>query len=236
MTPRVKMVSVAMTDSAAEILGACSTTGYSRFPVTDDGPDQIVGFVHAKRAFAVDLEARATVTAADLMVEPTRVPDTMSADVLLARLREEGLQIAVVADEYGGTAGIVTLEDLVEEIVGELEDEHDRPQIGMTHRGTSITFDAAWRPDEVRERAGVVIPEDDDWDTAAGYVTAQLDRLPELGDQVAIPSGILRVERIDGSRIARLQFIPRESSAPGEATPGEAPDATPGPAGEEVQP
>ena len=213
MTPRVRMASVRTVDTAADILAVCATTGYSRLPVTLDGPDEIVGFVHVKKAFGVDLDNRADVTAADLMFEPSRVPDTMSADVLLARLREEGLQIAVVTDEYGGTAGIVTLEDLVEEIVGELEDEHDRPRVGMTHRGTSVVFDASWRPDEVRERAGVSIPEHDDWDTAGGYVTAQLDRLPELGDEVATEGGTLRVDRIDGPRIARLQFLPRDPGA-----------------------
>ena len=208
MTPRVKMRSVTTTDTAAKILAVCATTGHSRLPVTAEGPDEIVGFVHARSAFAVGLDDRETASAAELMFEPTRVPDTMSADVLLAQLRDEGLQIAVVTDEHGGTAGIVTLEDLVEEIVGELEDEHDRPRVGLTHRGTSVVFDASWRPDEVRERAGVVIPEDDDWDTAAGFVTALLDRLPELGDEVAIDGGTLRVERIDGPRVARLQFLP----------------------------
>ena len=95
-------------------------------PVLDDGPDDVDGFVHVKRAFAVALENRHEVSAAELMFPPTRVPETMPASKLLAELRTQGLQIAVVTDEHGGTAGIVTLEDLVEELVGELEDEHDQ--------------------------------------------------------------------------------------------------------------
>ena len=142
------------------------------------------------------------------MIEPIRVPETLGAPALLALLRTEGLQLAVVTDEYGGTAGIVTLEDLVEEIVGELEDEHDHSRAGVTRRGTAVTFDASWRPDELLDRTGVVVPADGDWDTIAGFVTAQLGRLPEIGDEVHLATGSLRVDRKDGPRIMRLQFVP----------------------------
>jgi CBS domain containing-hemolysin-like protein len=213
MTPRVRMTSVHVDDTAAEVIAVAARTGYSRMPVVDDGPDDISGFVHVKQAFAVPLDDRDTARAADLMFEPTRVPDTVGADVLLARLRTEGLQIAVVTDEYGGTAGIVTLEDLVEEIVGELQDEHDRTRSGVSRRGRSISFDASWRPDELQERTGVDVPRSEDWDTVAGYVAAELERVPELGDEVGIATGTLRVERVDGSRIARLLFVPHDPEA-----------------------
>lgn len=221
MTPRVKMTSVKATDTAADVVAMSARTGHSRMPVLDDGPDDIDGFVHVKKAFAVPLEHRETVTAAELMFPPTRVSETMPAAKLLAELRTQGLQIAVVTDEHGGTAGIVTLEDLVEELVGELEDEHDHIRSALTRRGRSLSFDASWRPDEVRDRTGVPIPDGEDWDTVAGYVVDALERLPELGDEVVVATGTLRVERLDGPRIVRLRFVPTEPATIARETPDE---------------
>jgi CBS domain containing-hemolysin-like protein len=207
MTPRVRMASAGVHDTADEIIEISARTGFSRLPVLDDGPDDIVGLVHVKRAFAVPLEERGSTTAAELMSAPTRVPETLGADRLLTVLRGS-LQLAIVTDEHGGTAGIVTLEDLVEELVGELEDEHDRARSGVTRRGRSVSFDASWRPDELLDRTGVLVPTSDDWDTVAGFVVDALGRLPELGDEIEIDSGSLRVERVDGTRIVRLAYLP----------------------------
>jgi CBS domain containing-hemolysin-like protein len=137
----------------------------------------------------------------------------MEVETLLVLLRRSGFQIAVVSDEYGGTAGIATLEDLVEEIVGELEDEHDRHKSGIIRAGRTITFDAGWRPDELLERAGIVVPDDSEYETVAGFVTDELDRIPEVGDEVVLPTGTLRVERVDGARVLRLSFTPAETEA-----------------------
>lgn len=208
MTPRIAMTSVQRLDSAAAVIAAAASSGHSRLPVVDEGPDDIVGLVHVKQAFAVPLTARSSTTAGDLMTDAMRVPETLGAAALLDQLRSPGLQMAVVTDEYGGTAGIVTLEDLVEEILGELEDEHDRYHSAFTRRGRSISFDASWRPDEARERTGVDVPEDDDWDTVAGYLSATLGRIPEVGDEHPVPGGRLRVERTDSHRVSRVQFVP----------------------------
>jgi len=218
MTPRVRMTAVHTGDTAEAIVALTTSTGYSRFPVIGRDSDDIVGVLHVKQAFAVALHERTGVLASDLMVDPLRVPESMGIDSLLGVLREQGLQVAIVSDEHGGTAGIVTLEDLVEELVGELEDEHDRARVGVVRSGRSITFDAALRPDELLDRAGITVPDGEEYDTIAGFVTDQLDRIPELGDEIPVADGILRVERVDGTHIERLKYTPSiREQAPGQA-------------------
>jgi CBS domain containing-hemolysin-like protein len=211
MTPRVRMTAVNADDTAEQIVTLATSTGYSRFPVIGRDRDDILGVLHVKQAFAVALEERASVTAASLMIDPLRVPESMGVDTLLVLLRKQGLQVAIVSDEHGGTAGIVTLEDLVEEIVGELEDEHDRARVGVVRIGRAITFDASLRPDELLDRTGIEVPDGEEYDTIAGFVTDQLDRIPELGDEVTVDGGTLRVERVVGTHVERLRFTPDES-------------------------
>ena len=211
MTPRVRMATVTVTATAADVVATALSSSHSRLPVVEDGPDDIVGLVHVKQAWAVAPEARSATPVTELMTEPVRVPESMGADALLATLRTQGLQLAVVTDEYGGTAGIATLEDLVEEIVGELDDEFDRARPEILQRGQSVVFDASLRPDELADRAGIVVPDSEEWDTIAGFVLDRLERLPELGDEVSLsPTAVLRVERIDGHRIVRLRYLPQE--------------------------
>jgi CBS domain containing-hemolysin-like protein len=214
LTPRVRMTAVNADDTAEEIIALAAATGYSRFPVIGEDRDDVLGVLHVKQAFAVDLADRARITASELMMEPLRVPESMGVDTLLVLLRKQGLQVAIVSDEHGGTAGIVTLEDLVEEIVGELEDEHDRARVGVVRVGRSITFDASLRPDELLDRTGITVPDDEDYDTIAGFVTDQLDRIPELGDEVQIDGGTFRVERVLGTHVERIRYTPDESQEP----------------------
>jgi CBS domain containing-hemolysin-like protein len=214
MTPRVRMTAVGSDDTAEDIVTLATSTGYSRFPVIGRDRDEVLGVLHVKQAFAVPLQDRGTVIASDLMIHPLRVPESMGVDSLLVLLRKQGLQVAIVTDEHGGTAGIVTLEDLVEEIVGELEDEHDRARVGVVRTGRSITFDASLRPDELLDRTGISVPDGEEYDTMAGFVTDLLDRMPELGDEVAIDGGSLRVERVAGTRVERLRFRPDPAAEP----------------------
>lgn len=208
MTPRVRMSTVGTDDTVDDIVKLSVQTGYSRFPVIGRDRDEILGVLHIKQAFAVPLEERKHVSAADLMIEPLRIPESMGIDSLLGVLRQQGLQVSIVLDEHGGTAGMVTLEDLVEEIVGELEDEHDRVRVGVSRSGAAITFDASLRPDELLEQTGIKVPDGEEYDTLAGFVSDELDRMPELGDEIAITGGTLRVERVVGNHLERLKFIP----------------------------
>ncbi|QIS44716.1 HlyC/CorC family transporter [Clavibacter capsici] len=208
MTPRLRVKSVERTDSAQTVIELAMTTGYSRFPVTDDGVDDVIGLVHVKQAVAVPREKRAQVPVTALQSEAIRVPETMKLDDLLGELRGRGFQMAVVVDEYGGTAGVATLEDLVEELVGELADEHDRTRAGVVRSRDSLTFPGMLRPDELLERTGLKIPEEGPYETAAGFVMSELGRLPVVGDELELETGTLRVERLDGRRIDRIRFTP----------------------------
>ncbi|PPF60136.1 hypothetical protein C5C13_04785 [Clavibacter michiganensis] len=208
MTPRLRVKSVERTDSAQTVIELAMTTGYSRFPVTDDGVDDVIGLVHVKQAVAVPREKRALVPVTALQSEAIRVPETMKLDDLLGELRGRGFQMAVVVDEYGGTAGVATLEDLVEELVGELADEHDRARAGVVRSRDSLTFPGMLRPDELLERTGLRIPDDGPYETAAGFVMSELGRLPVVGDELELETGTLRVERLDGRRIDRIRFTP----------------------------
>lgn len=212
MTPRVRMVSVDADATAHDIVSLSAETGFSRFPVIGRDRDDILGVLHVKQAFAVPLTQRAGTTAESLMTEPLMIAESQSAGSLLGLLRRQGLQVAIVSDEHGGTAGILTLEDLVEEIVGELEDEHDKARVGVVRTGRSLTFDASLRPDELFDRTGIKAPDGDGYDTMAGFMSDTLDRIPEPGDEVSLEEGTLRVERVAGTHVERLKFTPGDSA------------------------
>ncbi len=125
LTPRPRVRFIKSVESADEIIAAAAETGHSRFPVIGEDSDDVLGLVHLKRAVSIPREQRAHVPVSALVSELPVVPETMPLDALLDLLRERGFQMAVVADEYGGTAGVLTLEDVVEELVGEITDEHD---------------------------------------------------------------------------------------------------------------
>jgi CBS domain containing-hemolysin-like protein len=229
MTPRVRMNSVAAAAPVVAVVELARATGHSRFPVSGEDTDDIIGTVHLKHAVAVPVDERGSRTVAEVMTDPAVVPESLTLDPLLDRLRSEGFQMAVVVDEYGGTAGVVTLEDVVEEIVGGIADEHDR--LGARahrRRDGSWMLSGLLRPDEVTDLTGVPLPEGDDYETVAGMVLALLGRMPETGDTVEVPlppgfgasaskesddgsgdtatvhQAVLTVHRLDGMRIDRL--------------------------------
>jgi CBS domain containing-hemolysin-like protein len=213
MTPRPTVAAVQRQESTEAVLELARQTGFSRFPVYDENLDDIVGVVHVKQAVAVPRERRPDVPASALQSEALRVPETMKLDMLLGELRGRGYQMAVVVAEYGGTAGVATLEDLVEELVGEVADEHDRTRAGIVRRGDEISFPGILRPDELLDRTGIRVPENGDYETVGGFVMAELGRLPVVGDDVAIEDGRLFVQRLDGRRIDRVRFVPEPTPA-----------------------
>jgi len=237
MTPRVRTHSLEANDRASAVIELARSTGHSRFPVLDD-EDTVVGTVHVKNAVALPLHERSTTKVKHLMAKPIVVPDTLRLDPLLAQLRNESFQMAVVLDEYGGHAGIVTLEDVVEEIVGDIADEHDRTSArARQRRDGSWLVSGLLRPDEVEDLTGVALPENEDYDTVAGLVLRVLGRVPVSGDiaEVPVPDlsdpeqprerlAVLTVEHMDGLRIDRLSLRLHEgdqASSDGHAGGGE---------------
>lgn len=223
MTPRPRGVAVQRTATAADVIEASKRTGLSRFPVLDEDWDDVDGVVHVKRAVAVPLARRARVPVSAIMDPVLLVPETLRLRQLLHRLRESGLQLAVVVDEHGGTAGLVSLEDVVEELVGSVSDEHDkREPEGQALGGGAWTVPGLWRPDEVRGTLGAAVPDGADYETVGGYVMAVLGRIPVVEDTVLVPGWSIKVTAMDGRRVERLRFIPTEEpSAPGSSPPAE---------------
>ncbi|WP_084104138.1 hemolysin family protein [Demequina sp. NBRC 110056] len=228
MTPRTRVTFVEADAPVAEVLALASRTGHARFPVMGDSVDDIVGVAHFKKALAVAARQRKTMTVRDICLPVESVPSTMPLSSVLDALRR-GSQIAIVVDEYGGTDGVVTLEDLVEEIVGEIEDEQDLPVSRHRQIGEGKwSLSGLLRPDEAGEIMGLDMPEARESDTIGGLLTEHLERFPTLGDQITveardeqhrdeddIPTPIdvrITVTRLDGHRVDRVmvELMPRE--------------------------
>jgi CBS domain containing-hemolysin-like protein len=209
MTPRSRATAIDRSASVRECVELARQTGHSRFPVIDDDWDDVDGVVHVKKAIAVPHERRDDVPVSALMTPPLVVPETIRLDPLLIHLRDSGQQFAIVVDEYGGTSGVVTLEDLVEEIVGEVSDEHDRSQTtGRRSTDGSWTVPGLWRPDEVLRRTGITVPEGPAYETVAGFLMSELGRVPQVGDVVELPGWHITVIDMQARRVDRLRFTP----------------------------
>jgi CBS domain containing-hemolysin-like protein len=210
MTPRIRVETIEADQPVSDILAAARRTGYSRFPIIGESADDIRGLVHVKKAVAVPWDRRQNLEAGAIMTDVLRVPETIHLDALLAELREGNLQLAIVLDEYGGTAGIATLEDLVEEIVGEVSDEHDKVRPGLLQSASGDWyFPGLLRPDELSEQiSGLTVPDEAAYETVGGYVMSKLGRIAMVGDTVPVGGGTLSVTRMDGRRIDRICFRP----------------------------
>ncbi|SDD45766.1 hemolysin family protein [Rhodococcus tukisamuensis] len=219
MTPRVKVETLESTDTVADLIDAASRTGFSRFPIVDGDLDETIGVVHVKRAFTIPAAGRSTTPLVNLARKVPIVPSSLDGDSVMERVRADGMQVALVVDEYGGTAGMVTMEDLIEEIVGDVRDEHDDPEIEVQRSGDSWICAGLLRIDEVRQATGYTAPEGE-YDTLGGLVLARLGRIPEVGDEVVLPNPIgegrpdvaggwvAAVSAMDGRRIDRVLLTP----------------------------
>ncbi|WP_369221517.1 hemolysin family protein [Streptomyces sp. R39] len=208
MTPRVQVVALELRATCEDVANATRATGLSRFPVYRDSLDSVVGTAHIKDVLTMPAEERARVRVAQVMREPLLVPESLTVDRLLDRLGGRRT-MAVVIDEYGGTAGVATLEDIVEEVVGEVSDEHDpheTPDLapaGADATGRALySADGAARMDQLA-RVGLRAPEGP-YETLAGLVAAELGRIPETGDGVEVAGWRLDVVDASGRRAARV--------------------------------
>ncbi|MFE1586729.1 hemolysin family protein [Streptomyces sp. NPDC059402] len=208
MTPRVQVVALEARATCQDVANATRATGLSRFPVYRETLDAVVGTAHVKDVLAVPAERRPGMPVADLMREPLLVPESLTVDRLLDRLSGRRT-MAVVIDEYGGTAGVATLEDIVEEVVGQVRDEHDpheTPDLdpaGTDEEGHALYWaDGSARVDRL-ERLGLRVPEGP-YETVAGLIAAGLGRIPAVGDRLDVAGWRLDVVDATGRRAARV--------------------------------
>ncbi len=205
MTPRVRVETVRDDAAVIDVLRQARASGRSRFPVVDEAGG-VAGAVHVKHAMGVPNERRSEVPVSHVMVEPVLVPSTVELDPLLTMLRAGGLQMGIVVDEWGNVDGIVTLEDLIEEIVGDVRDEYDPQDDSIRREGRAWNVSGLLRPDEVARRIGVALPEDEEYETLGGLIGLLLERMPEAGDAVEIDGVRLTVLTMDGLRVDRIRL------------------------------
>jgi CBS domain containing-hemolysin-like protein len=186
MVPRVDVVTMHRDDPLTRVV-ELQDTGHSRFPVIADSVDEVLGVVAIGDVVELEPADRAHIAVGSLASPPVVVPETLPLPLVLERLRTARRQLAIVVDEYGGFAGIVSLEDIAEELVGEIRDEDDLPESGLVQGGDgSWVVSARWRLDEVQEATGVALPEGDDYETLSGLVMARLGRIPVVGDELIV--------------------------------------------------
>jgi len=218
MTPRVDVSALHESATAADVLNLTRATGLSRFPVYRDGIDEVVGVITLKDALAVPEDRRHTVLVDALAAPPLLVPETLPAERLLEQLRH--IQpMAVVVDEYGGTAGVATLEDIIEEMVGEVLDEHDPDERAELRPVAAVDGSDAWEADgrcRVDQLAAIGLhPPPGPYETVAGLVADLLGRLPEAGEYCELPGWRLTVLSVDRHRTESVLLV-RTDEAAGE--------------------
>jgi putative hemolysin len=219
MVPRteVEFLDASLTLGRAFKIAAATT--HSRFPVVRGSHDDVIGFVHIRDIVVTPGANRRSLRVGDVVREIALLPDTKRVLPTLSEMRRDGHHIAVVVDEYGGTAGIVTLEDLIEELIGEIRDEYDvEDPEARRLRGGDVEVDGLLNLEDFAEKTGVELPEGR-YETVAGYVMAILGRLPKVGDTVEGGGAQLKVSSVDGRRVARVRVTFRQSEQDEADTP-----------------
>lgn len=208
LVPRTSVDGLPTEATVADLVGAARRSGHSRFVVYGTDLDDPRGVVHVKAAYGIDRGRWATVTVADVMEELLAVPESRDLDDLLADLRTTGHDLVVVIDEHGGTSGIVTLEDVLEQVVGAITDEHDRWQAGLTRSVApgEWVLEGTAHPAVVAGETGLTLP-DGPYETLAGFMLDRLGRIPHVGDEVDEGGWALRVEAMERRRVASVRVV-----------------------------
>jgi putative hemolysin len=220
--PRTDMVAVEAVETVGDVLERAIRMGYSRIPVFEDGIDDIVGIVFTKDLIRAAREGRSDEPVRDLARTAHFVPETKRVAELMREMQDEKFHMAIVVDEYGGTAGLVTLEDLIEELVGEIVDEYDveEPMIEWLPNGDS-RVNARMPVDELNELLHARLPENDDWDSVGGLLLNLLGHVPANGEGAEVAGWRLTAERVQGRRIGRVRLTrldsPEHADQDGEA-------------------
>ena len=216
MTPRTEVVFLPAGQSVARAVEDTAHLPHSRYPVMADTEDEVVGFVHIRDLLA---PGRNRLPVGQLARPVKLFPASLNVLTALSELRREGHHLAIVVDEYGGTAGIVTLEDLIEEVVGDIRDEYDLDLPAVVAIGGEREVDGLLNLEEFREQTGLELP-DGPYETAAGFVVSTLGHLPQPGESVDVAGHRLTVLSLDGRRVERLRVTP-PAEPPPEFVPGE---------------
>jgi putative hemolysin len=205
MTPRPDMVTLDASDTLREAADAVIEGGYSRLPVIGDDVDDVVGIVYAKDLLRAERSGSADAAVTTLMRPAVFVPETKRAHEQLQQMQESKFHVAIVVDEYGGTAGLVTLEDIIEEVLGEIVDEHDHEEPMLTQLSAgAIRVHGRMPVDELNDLIDADLP-DDDWDTVGGLIFNALGRVPDVGESYEIDGYNLQVEQVEGRRITSVR-------------------------------
>lgn len=216
MVPRTDMIVVDASETAQTATGVFLRTGVSRLPVIDGDVDEVVGILYLKDLARIGYETpdqAEILTARDIAKAVLFVPESQKADALLAQMQLESTHLAIVIDEYGGVAGLVTIEDLIEELVGEISDEYDTELDEVVDLGDGgYRVSARLAIDELGELYGIEL-EDDDVDTVGGLLTKHLGRLPVAGDEVTANGLVLVADRVDGRRKRLVNVVVRPTEA-----------------------
>jgi len=225
LVPRTAVKALASDATVADLVALSAETGHSRFLVHGADLDDVVGVVHVRWAHVVPAAERSSTGVATLMQSVVAVPESRTLDDILVDLRRAQSHLAVVIDEYGGTAGIVTLEDVLEEIVGEIDDEHDPMPTRLTRprRTGEWVVPGTLHPDEVLDQTGFEIPEGE-YETIAGFVLDVLGRIPEVGDQLEHDGWTVEVVEMDRRRVSEVRLRPQPAGEERTATESVEPD------------
>lgn len=219
MVPRIDIAAADIEDSIADVTAIVNERGFSRVPVFRENIDDIVGIVYAKELLRAVTNGGAGRDLASLVRPPVFIPESKRLDQLLTEMRGTRQHMAIVVDEYGGTAGLVTIEDLLEEIVGEIEDEYDvaTPQMEVLSED-EVILDASSSTEVLRELLGLDV-DSEDFDTVGGYLIHELGRLPSVGDEVRVGPLSMKVLSMSGRRVRRLRILRTHAEEPEGAQP-----------------